>query len=72
MSTYLVCVCVGEYEFVEGVTNNGVKVRVYTVPGKKNQADVALAAGGLSTLFLFRCLSLSLLPEKYEVTLVCS
>jgi puromycin-sensitive aminopeptidase len=50
MSTYLVCVCVGEYDYVEGVTNDGVKVRVYTVPGKKNQAEVALVAGGLLPL----------------------
>lgn len=42
MSTYLVAVVVGEYDFVEGKSVDGVLVRVYTPVGKKEQGIFAL------------------------------
>ena len=36
-STYLIALVVGEYEYVEGVSEEGIKVRVYTPLGKKEQ-----------------------------------
>lgn len=42
MSTYLVAVVVGEYDYVEGRSADGVLVRVYTPLGKKEQGDFAL------------------------------
>lgn len=42
MSTYLVAVVVGEYDYVEGKSNDGVLVRVYTPLGKKEQGLFAL------------------------------
>lgn len=42
MSTYLVAVVVGEYDYVEGTSSDGVLVRVYTPVGKKNQGLFAL------------------------------
>ncbi|XP_049807692.1 puromycin-sensitive aminopeptidase isoform X2 [Schistocerca nitens] len=42
MSTYLVAVVVGEYDFVEDKSNDGVLVRVYTPVGKKEQGRFAL------------------------------
>ncbi|MDE2311586.1 MAG: M1 family metallopeptidase [Patescibacteria group bacterium] len=42
MSTYLVALIVGEFEYLEGRTNNGVVVRVHTTPGKKQQGRFAL------------------------------
>lgn len=42
MSTYLLAFVVGEFEFLEGRTNEGVRVRVYTTPGKREQAKFAL------------------------------
>lgn len=42
MSTYLVAVVVGEYDFVEGKSSDGVLVRVYTPIGKKEQGRFAL------------------------------
>lgn len=42
MSTYLVAVVVGEYDYVEGKSNDGVLVRVYTPVGKKEQGNFAL------------------------------
>lgn len=42
MSTYLVAVVVGEYDYVEGKSADGVLVRVYTPVGKKEQGLFAL------------------------------
>ncbi|KAI6205137.1 Aminopeptidase [Aphelenchoides besseyi] len=42
MSSYLVAFAVGEFEYIESKTNGGVVVRVYTIPGKKNDAEYAL------------------------------
>ncbi|XP_018320972.2 puromycin-sensitive aminopeptidase [Agrilus planipennis] len=42
MSTYLVAVVVGEYDHVEDTSSDGVKVRVYTPQGKKEQGLFAL------------------------------
>lgn len=42
MSTYLVAVVVGEYDYVEGRSSDGVLVRVYTPVGKKEQGLFAL------------------------------
>ncbi|KAG6444849.1 puromycin-sensitive aminopeptidase [Manduca sexta] len=42
MSTYLVAVVVGEYDYVEKKSNDGVLVRVYTPVGKSKQGLFAL------------------------------
>ncbi|XP_064113032.1 LOW QUALITY PROTEIN: puromycin-sensitive aminopeptidase-like [Macrobrachium nipponense] len=42
MSTYLVAVVVGEYDYVEDMSADGIKVRVYTPVGKKEQGKFAL------------------------------
>lgn len=42
MSTYLLAFIVGEFEYVEGKTKDVVLVRVFTTPGKKEQAKFAL------------------------------
>lgn len=42
MSTYLLAMIVGEYDFVEGRDADGVLVRVYTPVGKKEQGEFAL------------------------------
>ncbi len=42
MSTYLLAFIIGEFEYVETKTKHGVRVRVYTTPGKKHQAMFAL------------------------------
>ncbi|XP_037947541.1 puromycin-sensitive aminopeptidase [Teleopsis dalmanni] len=42
MSTYLVAVVVGEYDYVEGKSEDGVIVRVFTPVGKKEQGLFAL------------------------------
>lgn len=47
MSTYLLAFCVGEYDFVEDTDANGVKIRVYTPVGKKEQGQFALDVSSL-------------------------
>ncbi len=42
MSTYLLAFIVGDFEYIEGKTKNGILVRVFTTPGKKEQARFAL------------------------------
>jgi Aminopeptidase N len=42
MSTYLVAVVVGEYDYVEDKSHDGVLVRVYTPIGKREQGRFAL------------------------------
>lgn len=42
MSTYLLAVVAGDLEFVEGKTKEGIVVRVFTTPGKKEQGRFAL------------------------------
>lgn len=42
MSSYLVAFCVGEFDYVQGQTQNGVLVKVYTPPGKSDSGQFAL------------------------------
>ncbi len=42
MSTYLLAFIIGDFEYLESKTKNNVRVRVYTTPGKKHQAEFAL------------------------------
>ena len=44
MSTYLLYLGVGKFEYVEGELGN-LKIRVVTVPGKKDQSHIALEYG---------------------------
>ena len=42
MSTYLVAFAVGDFEYIETTSDGGIVVRVYTVPGKKEEGRYAL------------------------------
>ncbi|CAB3411733.1 unnamed protein product [Caenorhabditis bovis] len=42
MSSYLVAFAVGELEYISAKTKSGVEMRVYTVPGKKEQGKFSL------------------------------
>lgn len=44
MSSYLLCFVVADLEFVESTQKNGVPIRVWTTPGKKEQGRFALEA----------------------------
>lgn len=43
MSSYLLAFIVGHFEYIQGETNDKVCVRVFVTPGKKKQAEFALA-----------------------------
>ena len=45
MSSYLLAFAVGDYDFVEATTKNGVLVRVYTDKGCSSQGQFALETG---------------------------
>lgn len=47
MSTYLVAFVIGEYDFVESQSSDGVTVRVYTPVGKAEQGKFALEVSSL-------------------------
>lgn len=51
MSTYLVVWLVGEFEYSETETAEGVTVRVYATPGKSGQLAFALEAGAKTLSF---------------------
>ncbi|XP_057428135.1 aminopeptidase M1-like [Lotus japonicus] len=53
MSTYLVAVVVGFFDYVEDHTSDGVKVRVYCQVGKANQGNFALHVA-VKTLELYK------------------
>ncbi|GLT72770.1 hypothetical protein SLA2020_446740 [Shorea laevis] len=53
MSTYLVAVVVGLFDYVEDHTSDGVKVRVYCQVGKANQGKFALSVA-VKTLELYK------------------
>ena len=42
MSTYLLAFIIGEFEYIEGKTKNGVQVRIFTTKGKTHQTKFAL------------------------------
>jgi puromycin-sensitive aminopeptidase len=52
MSTYLLAFIIGKFEFIEDLTEDGITVRVFVAPGKKQQAKFALeTAKGVLTFF---------------------
>lgn len=52
MSTYLVAFVVGEYDFVETRSLDGVLVRVYTPVGKAEQGKFALEVNALKVILV--------------------
>ena len=55
VSTYLIAFVVGEFDYVEDQTDDGVQVRVYTPLGKADQGtfalEVSLCIMSVSTIF---------------------
>ena len=45
MSTYLLAFIVGKYDFIESHDNDGIRIRVYTPVGKKEQRRCANGRG---------------------------
>lgn len=51
MSTYLVCFCVGEFVSSKPLMVNGIETRIWSIPGKENLTDFALAASAFAIDF---------------------
>ena len=66
MSTYLVAIVVGEYEFVETVSEEGIKVRVYTPLGKKEQGQFALQTSAKAITYYKDFFGISYPLKKYD------
>lgn len=52
MSTYLLAYMIGDFESVEDKTKDGITIRVFTTPGKKEQAKFSLDVAKRSLEFL--------------------
>ena len=67
MSTYLVAIVVGEFDFIEGKTEEGVTVRVYSPLGKKEQGSFALECGVKSLTFYTKFFNVPYPLTKYDM-----
>jgi puromycin-sensitive aminopeptidase len=45
MSTYLLAWAVGEFDYVQGTSKNGVTIRIFSPPGRSSQGNFALDVG---------------------------
>jgi len=67
MSTYLVAIVVGEFDFIEGKSEEGVTVRVYSPLGKKEQGSFALECGIRSLTFYSKFFNVPYPLAKYDM-----
>ncbi|RWS22265.1 hypothetical protein B4U80_00248, partial [Leptotrombidium deliense] len=68
MSTYLVCFVVGDYDFVEKSTpGGGVKVRIYTRIGRKEEGLFALNVAVKSVVYLQNYLGVNYTLPKLDI-----
>lgn len=70
MSTYLVAIVVGEFDYVEGVTEEGIKVRVYSPVGKKEQGQFALECGVRALTFYSEFFNCPYPLTKYDMVAI--
>lgn len=73
MSTYLLAWAVGDFEYIEGRTSTGVRVRVYTTPGKKHLGAFALEVACKTLPYFNEYFDIEYPLEKCDmVSLLCS
>ena len=53
MSTYLVCIVIGQYDFIQTKANNRTLIRVFTPHGQREQGRFCLEVAKKSLEFLF-------------------
>ena len=70
MSTYLLAFCVGEYEYLEAYTTNGIRMRVYTAVGESEQGRFALEVGVKSLDFYENFFNIRYPMEKCDMIAV--
>mmetsp|Transcript_27434 Transcript_27434/g.64303 ORF Transcript_27434/g.64303 Transcript_27434/m.64303 type:complete len:894 (-) Transcript_27434:208-2889(-) len=59
MSTYLLAYCIGEFDYVQGMTENGVLIKVYAPRGRSASCQFALDCG---------CKALDVFDEFFGIT----
>lgn len=67
MSTYLVAFVVGEYDFIETKSEDGVKVRVYATAGKTEQGRFALEMTGKALDFYRKYFKIAYPLDKVDL-----
>ena len=67
MSTYLVAIVVGEFDYVEGKSEEGIKVRVYSPVGKKEQGQFAMECGVRALTFYSKFFNCPYPLTKYDM-----
>jgi len=67
MSSYLVAIVVGEFDYVESATPEGIQVRVYTPLGKKEQGEFALDCGVRALTFYQTFFKVPYPLKKYDM-----
>ena len=67
MSTYLVAVVVGEFDYIEDKTSEGINVRVYSPLGKKEQGRFALECAVKSLTFYSEFFNIPYPLAKYDM-----
>jgi len=67
MSTYLVAIVVGEFDYVESSTPEGILVRVYSPLGKKEQGQFALECGVKALTFYKDFFNVPYPLKKYDM-----
>uniref|UniRef100_A0A0N4Z7I7 Aminopeptidase n=1 Tax=Parastrongyloides trichosuri TaxID=131310 RepID=A0A0N4Z7I7_PARTI len=72
MSSYLVAFIIGEFDYVQAYLpgNNQTRIRVYTLPGKTNQAQYALETGVKSIQFFNKWFNFSYPLPKMDMLAV--
>lgn len=66
MSTYLVAIIVGEFEYVEATTPDGINCKVYSPVGKKEQGQFALECGVRALTFYKEFFNVPYPLKKYD------
>uniref|UniRef100_A0A7N0RE91 Aminopeptidase n=1 Tax=Kalanchoe fedtschenkoi TaxID=63787 RepID=A0A7N0RE91_KALFE len=67
MSTYLVAVAIGQFDYVEGHSSDGIKVRVYCPIGRTSEAVFALNLGVRALDFFREYLSMPFALPKLDM-----
>jgi len=67
MSTYLVAIVVGEFDYIEDISEEGITVRVYSPLGKKEQGRFALECAVKSITFYSKFFNVPYPLAKYDM-----
>ena len=67
MSTYLVAITVGEFDYIEDKSEEGILCRVYSLLGKKEQGRFALECAVKSLTFYSKFFNVPYPLEKYDM-----